>query len=118
PDVPTMVESGLPELALIFSAGLLAPAGTPADIIHKLNFETNEAMKTPELTASMAKLGFEPQIWPTENYAAFLAEGNAALAADREGRRREAGIGASRACLLSSHVSTRPSADPEATPWP
>ena len=74
PDVPTMVESGLPELALIFSAGLLAPAGTPADIIHKLNVETNEAMKTPELTASMAKLGFEPQIWPTENYAAFLVE--------------------------------------------
>jgi tripartite-type tricarboxylate transporter receptor subunit TctC len=74
PDVPTMVESGLPELALTFSAGLLAPAGTPADIIHKLNFETNEAMKTPELTASMAKLGFEPQIWPPENYAAFLVE--------------------------------------------
>ena len=74
PDVPTMIESGLPELALTFSAGLLAPAGTPADIIHKLNFETNEAMKTPELTASMAKLGFEPQIWPTENYAAFLVE--------------------------------------------
>jgi tripartite-type tricarboxylate transporter receptor subunit TctC len=74
PDVPTMVESGLPELALTFSAGLLAPAGTPADIIHKLNLETNEAMKTPELTASMAKLGFEPQIWPTENYAAFLVE--------------------------------------------
>jgi tripartite-type tricarboxylate transporter receptor subunit TctC len=71
PDVPTMVESGLPELALTFSAGLLAPAGTPADIIQKLNFETNEAMKTPELTAGMAKLGFEPQIWPTENYAAW-----------------------------------------------
>jgi tripartite-type tricarboxylate transporter receptor subunit TctC len=74
PDVPTMVESGLPELALIFSAGLLAPAGTPADIIHKLNFETNEAMKTPELTASMAKLGFEPQIWSTQDYSAFLAD--------------------------------------------
>jgi tripartite-type tricarboxylate transporter receptor subunit TctC len=74
PDVPTMIESGLPELALTFSAGLLAPAGTPADIIHKLNFETNETMKTPELTASMAKLGFEPQIWSTQDYAAFLAD--------------------------------------------
>jgi tripartite-type tricarboxylate transporter receptor subunit TctC len=74
PDVPTMVESGLPELALIFSAGLLAPAGTPADIIHKLNVETNEAMRTPELTASMAKLGFEPQLWSTQDYAAFLAD--------------------------------------------
>jgi tripartite-type tricarboxylate transporter receptor subunit TctC len=74
PDVPTMVESGLPELALIFSAGLLVPAGTPADIIHKLNVETNEAMRTPELTASMAKLGFEPQLWSTQDYAAFLAD--------------------------------------------
>jgi tripartite-type tricarboxylate transporter receptor subunit TctC len=74
PDVPTMIESSLPELALIFSAGLLAPAGTPADIIHKLNVETNEAMRTPELTASMAKLGFEPQLWSTQDYAAFLAD--------------------------------------------
>ena len=74
PDVPTMIESGLPQLALIFSAGLLAPAGTPADIIHKLNVEINEAMRTPELTASMAKLGFEPQLWSTQEYAAFLAD--------------------------------------------
>ena len=55
-----MVESGLPQLALSFSAGLLAPAGTPAEIVDKLNVEINEAMKTPELAASMAKLGFEP----------------------------------------------------------
>ena len=30
PEVPTMIESGLPQIALTFSAGLLAPAGTPA----------------------------------------------------------------------------------------
>ncbi len=74
PDVPTMVESGLPQLALIFSAGLLAPAGTPDEIITKLNAEINEAMKTPELAASMARLGFEPQIWSPQDYAAFLAD--------------------------------------------
>jgi tripartite-type tricarboxylate transporter receptor subunit TctC len=74
PDVPTMIESGLPQLALIFSAGLLAPAGTPTEIIDKLNAEINAAMKTPELTASMAKLGFEPQIWSPQDYAAFLAD--------------------------------------------
>jgi tripartite-type tricarboxylate transporter receptor subunit TctC len=74
PDVPTMIESGLPQLALIFSAGLLAPAGTPAEIIDKLNVEINEAMKTPELAASMRKLGFEPTIWSPRAYAAFLAE--------------------------------------------
>jgi tripartite-type tricarboxylate transporter receptor subunit TctC len=74
PDVPTMIESGLPQLALIFSAGLLAPAGTPADIVARLNAEINEAMKTPELAASMRKLGFEPTIWSPRDYAAFLAE--------------------------------------------
>ena len=74
PGVPTMIESGLPQLALIFSAGLLAPAGTPGEIIARLNAEINEAMRAPELEASMAKLGFEPQIWSPQEYAAFLAE--------------------------------------------
>jgi tripartite-type tricarboxylate transporter receptor subunit TctC len=69
-----MIESGLPQLALIFSAGLLAPAGTPADVVERLNREINEAMKTPELAASMRKLGFEPTIWSPRDYAAFLAE--------------------------------------------
>jgi tripartite-type tricarboxylate transporter receptor subunit TctC len=72
PDVPTMIESGLPQLALIFSAGVLAPAGTPADVIGTLNAEINEAMKTPELTASLAQLGFEPKIWSPQDYGAFL----------------------------------------------
>jgi tripartite-type tricarboxylate transporter receptor subunit TctC len=74
PDVPTMIESGLPQLTLIFSAGLLAPAGTSNEIIGKLNSEINEAMKTPELTAAMAKLGFEPKIWSPQDYGAFLAD--------------------------------------------
>jgi tripartite-type tricarboxylate transporter receptor subunit TctC len=74
PEVPTMIESALPQLALIFSAGLLAPAGTPPEIIDRLNAEINAAMKTPELIASMAKLGFEPQDWSPRDYAAFLAE--------------------------------------------
>jgi tripartite-type tricarboxylate transporter receptor subunit TctC len=74
PDVPTMIESGLPQLALIFSAGLLAPAGTPAEIVETLNREINEAMKTPELAAGMGTLGFEPTIWSTRDYSAFLAE--------------------------------------------
>jgi tripartite-type tricarboxylate transporter receptor subunit TctC len=69
-----MIESGLPQLALVFSAGVLAPAGTPTDIIGRLNAEINEAMTTPELTAAMAKLGFEPKIWSPHDYSAFLAD--------------------------------------------
>jgi tripartite-type tricarboxylate transporter receptor subunit TctC len=53
PDVPTMAESGLPQLTLGFSAGILAPAGTPAEIVGKLNGEINAAMRSPELAASL-----------------------------------------------------------------
>jgi len=74
PDVPTMTESGLPQLTLTFSAGVLAPAGTPPAIVERLNAAFNEALKSPELVASMAKLGFDPQVWSTQQYAAFLNE--------------------------------------------
>ena len=74
PDVPTMIESGLPQLTLGFSAGILAPAGTPTAIVEKLHGEINDAMKSPELAASMAKLGFEPKFWSAQQYAAFLAD--------------------------------------------
>jgi tripartite-type tricarboxylate transporter receptor subunit TctC len=74
PEVPTMIESGLPQLTLGFSAGVLAPAGTPTAIVAKLNTEINEAMRSPELAASLAKLGFEPKFWSPAEYAAFLAD--------------------------------------------
>jgi len=73
PDVPTMIESGLPQLALTFSAGILTPAGTPAPIVEQLNAAFNESLKSPELVASMAKLGFEPKVWPARQYGTFLA---------------------------------------------
>jgi len=53
---------------------MLAPAGTPNDIVNRLNAQINQAMKTRELAASMDKLGFEPQIWSPHDYAAFLAD--------------------------------------------
>jgi tripartite-type tricarboxylate transporter receptor subunit TctC len=74
PEVPTMAESGFPHLSLTFSAGILAPAGAPVAVIGKLNAEINEAMKSPEVAAGLAKLGFEPKFWSPQEYAAFLAE--------------------------------------------
>jgi hypothetical protein len=53
-------------------------------------------MKTPELIAAMAKLGFEPQFWSPPDYAAFLADEMRrwpALAAAGKGRRHRAGVG-------------------------
>src|SRR5439155_27190343 len=62
PDVPTMIEVGLPDLTLDFWAGILAPAGTPADVVAKLNAVINASLQSAEMKASMSKLGFEAKI--------------------------------------------------------
>jgi tripartite-type tricarboxylate transporter receptor subunit TctC len=64
----------LPQLALTFSAGVMAPAGTPAPILDTLHAAFHDALKSPELMASMAKLGFQPEPWTRQRYADFLAE--------------------------------------------
>ena len=56
-----MIESGFPGLSLGFWVGLWAPAGTPAPIIDKLNAATNAALGSPEMKASMQRLGVERQ---------------------------------------------------------
>jgi tripartite-type tricarboxylate transporter receptor subunit TctC len=53
PDVPTFAESGYPELTASFWTALHAPAGTPSDIIAKLNEAANKALKTPEIAKLM-----------------------------------------------------------------
>jgi tripartite-type tricarboxylate transporter receptor subunit TctC len=73
PDVPTMIESGLPRLTLGSWTGLLAPAGTPADIVDRLNAEINAIMTTPEMKAAMTKLGFEPKIGSPKAFEALIA---------------------------------------------
>jgi len=73
PDVPTMAEAGLPRLTLGSWTGLLAPAGTPADIVTRLNSEINAIMATPEMKASMVKIGFAPQVGSPQDFAKFIA---------------------------------------------
>jgi len=74
PDVPTAREVGLPELTLEFWAGILAPAGTPAEIVGKLNAAINEVLQSAEMKTSMDKLGFEAKIGSSQAFAAFIAE--------------------------------------------
>src|SRR6185437_11037589 len=74
PEVPTMIESGFPGLSLGFWVGLWAPAGTPSAIIEKLNRETNAALASPELTASMKRLGIAPSLGSVADFAAFIAD--------------------------------------------
>jgi tripartite-type tricarboxylate transporter receptor subunit TctC len=73
PDVPTMIESGLPRLQANLWSGLLAPAGTPAAVVARLNATFNAVMNTPEMKASLSKLGAEPKAMSPEEFGAFLA---------------------------------------------
>jgi tripartite-type tricarboxylate transporter receptor subunit TctC len=74
PEVPTMIESGLPNMTTVTYYGFLAAAGTPADIIERLNAEVNDSLKSAELTASMVKLGFEPKGGSSQEFAALMVE--------------------------------------------
>jgi tripartite-type tricarboxylate transporter receptor subunit TctC len=60
PDVPTMIESGFPDFTTSAWTGLLAPAGTPADVIAKLNGTVNAALQGAEMKAALDRLAGDP----------------------------------------------------------
>lgn len=75
PDLPTMIESGFPQLAFnpdVWTA-ISAPAGTPAAIVNRLHVAVNEALAAPELKASFAKFGFDIVTKPLAELDAFMA---------------------------------------------
>jgi tripartite-type tricarboxylate transporter receptor subunit TctC len=59
PELPAVAET-LPGFEVIGWYGLAAPAGTPRDVIVKLNAETNQVLHSPDLDAQVRKLGYEP----------------------------------------------------------
>jgi len=72
-DVPTMAEQGVKGMPPDAWQGIVAPAGTPADIIAKLNRVINEGLASPELKASITKLGGAPQLTAPAEFASFIA---------------------------------------------
>ena len=73
PDVPTMAESGLPDLRVTTWNGLVAPVGTPEAVVVKLNAMINEALKAPEIREMLAKFSSEPLGGTPQEFAAFVA---------------------------------------------
>jgi tripartite-type tricarboxylate transporter receptor subunit TctC len=59
PDVPTFAESGYPELSASFWTALHAPAGTPRDVIERLNTAANAAMQKPEIAKQLETGGLQ-----------------------------------------------------------
>ncbi len=74
PDVPTMAQSGFPQLTRGDWIGFWAPAGTSPDIVNRLHREIDAGVTTPEMQAAMKKLGFEPRIGSPQEFAAFIRE--------------------------------------------
>ena len=60
PDVPTLAESGAPDQESDIIAGLLAPGGTPPEIVDRLHREIVKVVAMPDVRARLSALGFEP----------------------------------------------------------
>lgn len=69
PDVPTVKESGFPELEVQPWLGAFVAAGTPMHIVARLNASIGQALKSSRLTDAFEKLGFEIAAGPQEAFA-------------------------------------------------
>jgi tripartite-type tricarboxylate transporter receptor subunit TctC len=61
PNVPTMAEAGVPGLDLSDWGGILVPAGTPSEVIVRLNQEISKTVNTPEVRQRWVEQGLEPK---------------------------------------------------------
>jgi tripartite-type tricarboxylate transporter receptor subunit TctC len=74
--VPTMIESGVPNFIAASWTGIMAPAGTPPDIVAKLNGAINAAVKSPEMQTRFKQLVAQPNPGTPADFAAFIAAEN------------------------------------------
>jgi tripartite-type tricarboxylate transporter receptor subunit TctC len=73
PELPTMDEAGMPGFDVGIWIGLLAPAGTPADIVDKLSQTANEALKTDAVMKAMSTQGIDAIGSTPKEFAEFIA---------------------------------------------
>jgi tripartite-type tricarboxylate transporter receptor subunit TctC len=81
PDVGTLAEKGYPALAYSVFYGVVAPAGTPEDVLASLNGQINSVLGTKEARAAIAQQGVVPQLVSRAQFAAFLTAERAKWAA-------------------------------------
>jgi len=72
PDIPTVAESGVAGYSVIQWSGVLAPAGTPRDIVMKLNGEILRILNRPDLRERLVESGAEPGSGTPEEFGAFI----------------------------------------------
>ena len=72
PDVPTVAEAGLRDFEVTTWYGVLAPAGTPRNVVNRLNGELVKIMHSPELREKLAATGTDPFTSTPEEFAAYI----------------------------------------------
>jgi tripartite-type tricarboxylate transporter receptor subunit TctC len=72
PDMPTMNESGVPGFSFTSGVGIFAPAGTPMDIVRKINADVQPVVRQKEVTAAMEKTGTEAETGSQEEFAKLV----------------------------------------------
>ncbi|MGE5522169.1 MAG: tripartite tricarboxylate transporter substrate binding protein [Rhodospirillaceae bacterium] len=73
PDVPPIAQAGVPGYEVVQWSGIYAPAGTPREIVAKLNRQINAALKTPDVKERFARIGVESAGSTPQEFAAFSA---------------------------------------------
>jgi tripartite-type tricarboxylate transporter receptor subunit TctC len=75
PQLPTLAESGYPTFVMPGWGGLMAPAGTPKEVVDKINAEVRRALAKPEIAAKLLGVGMEaPPPMGADAFGAFIKE--------------------------------------------
>ncbi len=74
PDVPTFGEQGYPKVIGTAWYGIVAPTGTPAAIVSRMNAELMKALNKPGMTDKLLQLAVEPEVMGPDQFRAFLQE--------------------------------------------
>jgi tripartite-type tricarboxylate transporter receptor subunit TctC len=72
PDVPTMTESGFSDFVLTFWSGVVAPAGTPAKIVERLNMAINQGLRSPSVGETLTNIGAETHPGSAQDFTRFI----------------------------------------------
>jgi tripartite-type tricarboxylate transporter receptor subunit TctC len=72
PDLPTVIESGVPDFITSFWTGVLAPAGAPPDIVNRLNAVLTQGLKSPSVVAALTRIGSTASPCTPQEFAAFV----------------------------------------------
>jgi tripartite-type tricarboxylate transporter receptor subunit TctC len=72
PDLPTVAESGLPGFEVIGFFGVLAPAGTPRELVARLNGEINKVLARPDIREKFASQALDPANRTAEQFTDYI----------------------------------------------